>query len=400
MKGHALSYYTNQSELYFPRSTIDLRTAIAAEIESDQKSSGGKGFYVSTPNKAHKFRADSATSAQEWVKQISQAIFRAKNDSDTVKVSLPIENMLDIDDNPVMDFAETLKIRIIDNDETFAIDEYFFSFFGHGRDALEVLQQKVGLNNINQNNPSIKDTATGLSHFSREASGLSDTDSVLAATRRDTFGTDDEAGYDNKLSESTETTESFDASSVSASQILQRSDLFYHPSKQNESKSSAATPDVAASDDISSSADLKASSSSSRLQDLMRAGSVPLQKATGIAGLLRDQSKKVRTALASESKVYYEKVTNMWAGKTMHFDDAEELTTSKTVNDSDDDLPKKPGHSERFRTYFALPASERLRASYHGYLNRVLPVFGKIYISDHNICFRNLLPTVQTRVCS
>lgn len=40
-----------------------------------------------------------------------------------MKISLPIENIIDIEDSPVLDFAETFKIRVFDSDETFAIDE-------------------------------------------------------------------------------------------------------------------------------------------------------------------------------------------------------------------------------------------------------------------------------------
>lgn len=40
----------------------------------------------------------------------------------------------------MLEFADTCKIRVIDNDETYAIDEYFFSFFGYGKEAINVLK--------------------------------------------------------------------------------------------------------------------------------------------------------------------------------------------------------------------------------------------------------------------
>ncbi|KAI9870105.1 MAG: Sterol 3-beta-glucosyltransferase, partial [Watsoniomyces obsoletus] len=56
-----------------------------------------------------------------------------------VKISLPLENVIDIEKSPVVEFAETIKIRVIENDESYAIDEYFFTFFSFGDDVLSVL---------------------------------------------------------------------------------------------------------------------------------------------------------------------------------------------------------------------------------------------------------------------
>lgn len=76
-----------------------------------------------THQRKYYFKADSAPSAKEWVKSLQKIIFRSHNDGDSVKISLPIENIIDIEDSQVVDFAETCKIRVIDNDETYAIDE-------------------------------------------------------------------------------------------------------------------------------------------------------------------------------------------------------------------------------------------------------------------------------------
>jgi hypothetical protein len=57
------------------------------------------------------------------VKALQKIIFRTHNEGDSVKISLPIENIIDIEDSQIVDFADTCKIRVIDNDETYAIDE-------------------------------------------------------------------------------------------------------------------------------------------------------------------------------------------------------------------------------------------------------------------------------------
>lgn len=123
LKGSVLSYYTNPSDLYFPSGTIDLRSGTTAQSEGHETSQNNVAFSLNASGRTHRFKADSSASALEWVKQLQKAIFHAHNDGDSVKVSLPIRNMLDIEENPVVDFADTFKIRIIDNDETFAIDE-------------------------------------------------------------------------------------------------------------------------------------------------------------------------------------------------------------------------------------------------------------------------------------
>lgn len=69
------------------------------------------------------FKADSATSAKEWVQTLRKVIFRSHNDGDSVKISLPIENVIDVEESPVSGLAETLKIRVIDSDETYAVEE-------------------------------------------------------------------------------------------------------------------------------------------------------------------------------------------------------------------------------------------------------------------------------------
>lgn len=124
MKGDVLSYYSNPRDVYFPRGNIDLRSGVSATLgPSNDKGTESTSFSISTSQNTYQFRIDSAASAKEWVKQLQKVIFRSHNDGDSVKISLPINNILDIEENPVIDFADTFKIRVIDNDETYAIDE-------------------------------------------------------------------------------------------------------------------------------------------------------------------------------------------------------------------------------------------------------------------------------------
>lgn len=107
--------------MYFPHGHIDLSFGISASVTDEDKE--GVHFDVVTSHRTYKFKAESAPSAKEWVKSLQRVIFRSHNDGDSVKISLPIDNILDVEDTQMMEFSDTCKIRVIDSDETFAIDE-------------------------------------------------------------------------------------------------------------------------------------------------------------------------------------------------------------------------------------------------------------------------------------
>jgi sterol 3beta-glucosyltransferase len=132
------------------------------------------------------------------------------------------------------------------------------------------------------------------------------------------------------------------------------------------------------------------------LQDIVKVGSYPLQRAAGFAGYLKDHSKKMSSALATESMGYLEKVSGMWAGNRRHYDKPAGQGLQETDDEEDEATGKE--HEERFRKYFALPQSENLQASYYAHLHRVLPLYGKIYLSNRHFCFRSLLPGTRTKL--
>lgn len=124
LKGDVLSYYKDPSTPFSPRDVIDLRYGVSADITSTQgQDKEGTSFSVVTDAKTYHFKAETASSATEWVKQIQKVIFRSRNNSDSVKICLPVDNVVDIEESNYPDFADTIKIRVIDNDETFAVDE-------------------------------------------------------------------------------------------------------------------------------------------------------------------------------------------------------------------------------------------------------------------------------------
>ncbi|KAF2739361.1 sterol 3-beta-glucosyltransferase [Polyplosphaeria fusca] len=520
LKGDVLAYFTNPQELYFPRNRINLQYAVTAEVlESKDKNKDETTFMVTTDERSYQFKADSAVSAKEWVRAIQKVIFRTHNEGNSVKISLPIQNVIEIEESTILDFADTVKIRVIDNDETFALDEYFFSFFSKGQDALNVLRIMVNDNDHHQRVLSLRvDNATTqhsprVSVHSDNAGtrvNTSDTPEIKESVRatlsplplvgRSSLSMDSRSSIDgNKKSfevrrsmdasrtlrrpsheirrsfsghrqdkqargrpgdksplsakpqdssesatnsfdpgtESSAAVQSIDESNASASQILGRSDVFRAPVIQRSKYADQGISDNVArhSEDTTRSTGLGAtklksarlsqqtrggsprnhqaalgapevdeetealsnarlSGSSSALQDF---ASYPLQKASGLAGFLRTRSKRMTNILATESMGYYEKVSGMLAGGRKHYNTAEGLEPGDQVHGFEDEEDAVIA-AEHFREHFAFDESEQLQSSFFASLQRILPNYGKIYISSRHFCFRSLMPTSKTKV--
>ncbi|KAL8945187.1 MAG: hypothetical protein Q9211_000268 [Gyalolechia sp. 1 TL-2023] len=515
LKGDVLSYFADPSDLYFPSGNIDLRYGISASLEeTKEKGKDTTNFAVVTNQRVYHFRADNPSSAKEWVKTLQKVIFRSHNDGDSVKISLPTANVIDIEESPVIDFAKTLKIRVLDSDETYAIDEYFFSFFSFGDDALDVLRsivdgstaQKIPIDCLNpsdcgdtssrsqsrnprqeslrirsasprdQSMPALHDTVRatlfpvspsgrasprpsgewgrssgeiarksmdlGRGSFDRgrRSTSTSKMDSARkyrvgkSPSPKDVQGSSD--SYVHSLEQGAESlarNSSSNETQASASQILDRSDVFQSPTIQRQQHFPRMTeekrnkrfegspktkgtpseiqiqPPTRAQNQTSPQMrpqpmpqqlpddQLRSLNSSPTLQQLVKAGSYPLQRAAGFAGYLRSRSTRMSRILATESMGYVEKVSGMWAGGRKHYGDGEGIIMEGHMDDAEDE-EGPGGYGDRFRAHFALPPSEKLRATFFGYLHRVLPLYGKVYISNRKFCFRSLLPGTKTKM--
>jgi sterol 3beta-glucosyltransferase len=162
LKGDVLSYYKDASHLYFPHGSIDLRFAITASLAPEKtKSSDDTVFFtITTENRTYYFRADSMTNAKEWVKQLQRVIFRSHNDGDSVKISLPIRNVVDVEAAPFVDGTNTVKVCTVDNADDHAFEEYFFTFASRSDDALRLLTDLTEKNEVkkiaaSEDNPTV-----------------------------------------------------------------------------------------------------------------------------------------------------------------------------------------------------------------------------------------------------
>jgi sterol 3beta-glucosyltransferase len=125
LKAHVLNFYQEPTQVNYPSTLIDMRRAIGVFATGDQKGKDDTYFTLETDKREYHLRADSAASASDWIKVLQQELLNTHNDGGLVKITLPIENILDIEDNYIrgMAFSESLRIRVIDNDESYAVDE-------------------------------------------------------------------------------------------------------------------------------------------------------------------------------------------------------------------------------------------------------------------------------------
>ncbi|QPG95439.1 Sterol 3-beta-glucosyltransferase [Epichloe festucae Fl1] len=518
LKGDVLSYYRDSTNLYFPHGQIDLRFGISANVVDKDKD--GLQFNVVTSHRTYNFKADSAPSAKEWVKSLQRVIFRSHNEGDSVKISLPINNIIDVEETQMIEFSDTCKIRVIDNDETYAIDEYFFSFFNFGKEAINVLKILVDGASSNSRTAGKLIAEEGHLHYDEEqgmksehisrqtsplpsqssarhslqvdksrtpklpepvkatlapmsphATGPSPRASVECSSRpsmdalrqmgrrshevssmmREQSPRRSFSGHrrtqstrrvekgpkqglessDSNLQSSTEDpsfsnlTISVATEDPSASQILQGSEVFHSPTMRRSDASSQSTDDkgddlpresepslpgaslpaqhAATTGHISQlgyhvkNARQPAVPATPTLQSITKMGSYPLQRAGAFADYLNKTGKRMSSLLATESMGYVEKVSGMWKGGRKHYGEPAGLRPDEDELEEDSD-GKVQTSMERFRAHFALPATERLQATYFGCIIRVLPLYGKIYISDKSFCFRSLLPGTRTKL--
>ncbi|KAL4942455.1 hypothetical protein BDV06DRAFT_211804 [Aspergillus oleicola] len=454
LKGDVFSYYADPSNIYFPSGQIDLRYGISASLtEPKEEGKESRDFQVTTDHGTYHFRADSSANAKEWVKSLQKVIFRTHNEGENIKLSFLFDDILDVEESPMVEFAETFKIRVVERGEgeAYAVDEvceYYFTFFKSGRDAFDLLRGLVRatpIKSASQNTSPMPDSTT---RYKRSQNRQSVTSGQGNLARRQRANTDNLSSdiciedsprineqdstnsFVNSIDQATESSavlQSVTDTADSASQILNRSDVFQSPTIHTweQRTSGGATPHHHHADELDRSitghgfdglsptreasgvsyacGDLSDSKDASRLyspaslNDLVKAGKYPLQRAAGIAGYLKSRSKEMSNLLATESMGYFEKVSGMWVGGRRHYGDTEGV-----LPDDRAFYPQTPEESlrdeESFRAHFALPPTERLEATYFAYLQRALPVYGKIYISQNRLCFRSLLPGTRTKM--
>ncbi|KAL1633325.1 Sterol 3-beta-glucosyltransferase [Neofusicoccum ribis] len=408
LKGDILAYYNDPTDLYFPRGRINLRYAISAVmLESKDKTRESADFSVTTNQKTYVFRADSAASAKEWVKLLQKVIFKSHNDGDSVKICIPLDNVVEIEENPVLNYAETIKVGVVDNDDSYAVDEYFFSFFGFGEEALNIMRvmvegsrQQADSEAEPPKTPADKNRL--MSPGQRRINEIQlrpGTTQPQQRTKETLFraGAQRDIGVFPRVVKDSDTNPR--ASQDTARSADQSRRLYPYPRTEQTISTRSRTP-IQGSKELGNDSELRddrmQASGSGYVSGLVNAGALPFAKASGFAGYLRKNTMALSNKLTTDTMGYVEKVSGMWAGGRKHYVEGGHILDeeAREIVDEEDAI----SHNERFRQHFALPDNERLRATYFCNLWRVLPQYGKIYLSDRYFCFRSLLPGTRTKL--
>ena len=505
LKGDVLSYYSSAAEPYFPSGSIDLRFAVEAELArgNDKKTiEDTTNFSVTSDKRTYYFRADSPSSAKEWVRSLQKVIFRSHNDGDSVKISLPLENIMDVEENAVIGVATTVKVKIISDDTTYAVDEYYFTFFNKGHDALDLLQSLTSGNDAKQAAAEMDDSegrppvrksrasfrrSASLEQSSRLSSPAalpripeavrstlsplvpnSPTSPRLSGDSRRASGDFGRPSMSQSRASFERGRRSRSISRKSGSRQVSKSPLSAVPSRQHSTLSGTAPDDMSASQMLSrddafrsptlripkphravsestgerrgqhsyeqsptvlsgdqshgnpsqsrSGSEVETTTSPIELQEsrdgspseqqqrpwIGSSQSTLRQHAFHLAGVVRESGKRVSALLSSNPKNYYDKFSAAITGGKRHYSENEALAPDESIRDPKQDLDtaleETAEHERRFQEHFALPATERLRAVFYCWLHKVLPLYGKVYISDRRFCFRSLLYGTRTKL--
>jgi sterol 3beta-glucosyltransferase len=314
--------------------------------------------------------------------------------------------VLEVEEVHLLGSSDTLKMTVLDNDETFAMDEFYFSFFSRTREAFAKLQACL--------NAKPKDVAPEKhSHYTTSPESTKFKDSVKDTTTMIRASSPTTESFESPTRVSSESTRDImdDAEFLEADQLspkrhslrMSRSAIrhFGLGSFNSGRRSRSQSP-------------LRLSTEFDRISHGRSSGAItphgpePSWSATGkmlwskgvnAADWMRQRSAKVSsqvgTILASPTftiNAGVGKVSQLWTGDTSKSEYAK-WVTEETAKDMKDQNPE-----ERFQTHFALPPAEKLLGAYYGYVFRTFPFYGKVYISKRYFCFRSLLPGIKTKV--
>ncbi|KAG2219054.1 hypothetical protein INT45_008898 [Circinella minor] len=430
LKEDMLAWYGNATDMYSPKGKIDLKEVLVVRTSKKRE----HGFKIITMNKTWHFQADTYAAMLEWMNMLRKAIFKAKNTGNSVKITLPFKNILDIEQTEAFEFQQFIQIRAVGIDDHFVMDEYYFAYFTDAKETFEQLknrwdrlQQQVLSDSIDNNNPLIASTTDSVSP-SLSISDLYDVNSqpimiqALGGNRNndtnvdDTINTTITAEKKPKKSSSSSSIASSMTGAVSTALSVPTAikGLLYSnctnsssPSLSNNNNDKMTmtmtsttqhhphrdTPDPSTVDiEDSSSSENEDQAVVGWLNGKRRSGMKLVYGFLGGGGNNTGSTATVYRSLDEEDEEDEEIQDNNRINSYKRTDN------QKSENDHSNEFiptlfPYEEPLEERtrinFRKYFVLPQSEKLEAVYRCSLMKTLPCYGKLYISSHHVSFNS-----------
>jgi sterol 3beta-glucosyltransferase len=298
--------------------------------------------------------------------------------------------------------SDTLKISVMDNDETYAIDEYYFLFFSRTQEAFLKLQ--TCLNNAKPKEQVSERCRTVSGESTKFKDSVKDTTTFIHA------GSPPSNNFEGSARQSSESVRGDimdDAEYLTSGQNSPRRrscrmsrDSVRHFSLGSLSGRRSPSPSPLRTsfdgyDRKSPRSGFATPTSQTEEPSWTGTGKMLWSRGADAVGWVKERSAAVGTLLASPSTTLSAgvgKVSQFWSGDSGNSEHARWIS-EETAKDMKDQNPE-----ERFQTHFALPPSENLLGSHYGYVFRTFPFYGKMYISQKYFCFRSLLPGFKTKV--
>jgi sterol 3beta-glucosyltransferase len=307
-------------------------------------------------------------------------------------------------------------MTVLDNDETFAVDEFYFSFFSRTREAFTKLQaclnaeskdstrERRVLRNASGESTKFRDSVKDTTIFIRSSSPTPEVLETGGTSRRSMEKPrhSTEGQRTAEIMDDAEFLESGPSSPKRRSLRISR-DAIRHFSlgSLGGKRSRSPSPLRASFENLDRVSQGKSSGTTTPLVDepsWTDTGKMLWSRGVNAADWMRQRSAKVGsqvgTMLASPTSTLNAgvgKVSQFWSGDNMKSEYARWIT-EETAKDMKDKNPE-----ERFQTHFALPPTEKLLGAYYGYVFRTFPFYGKMYVSKEHFCFRSLLPGIKTK---
>ncbi|KAJ1310261.1 hypothetical protein OPQ81_007003 [Rhizoctonia solani] len=396
LKNDVLSWYQSSSDPYFPHGNVDLRYAISCDAHRE------KGIRLRTNQKTITLQADSVPSRDEWVKAIRKVIFKAQNMGESVKIAIPYSVIDGVERSSAMDFSETIEVKVIDKEENYALDSYFFAYFRDLPAALAQIQQVLSEYQAKAPPGEAHLTDTTQIHRSPQQQHLDRTTSAPAASHQN----DSSGGF--RISSllslrpfSTATgSEDHKGPSMSTSQISDGVSVQHDPTSPESaapgagsvlSEASVHTYPPSPSNQVAPSTHSNRTSISSNWSvpgyNWLR-GKRLFGAPSSIEWGTRSTEGNV-SEIISSPRLDQSELSVSSDGNNLGFSILEAAEDGKAID---------AGLEEKFRSTFALDQKEVLLGCIPGSLFRVLPVFGRLYVSTNYFCFRSSQPLTRTRM--
>ncbi|KAI5123707.1 hypothetical protein M0805_000302 [Coniferiporia weirii] len=432
LKNDVLSWYQSSADPYFPHGVVDLRYAISCDSVQE------RGFRIRTNQKIVILMADSVPSREEWVKAIRKVIFKAQNVGESVKIAIPYSVVVDVDKSSAMDFSETIEVKVVDREEKStdgSYDSYFFAYFHNISAALDQIRDAVktykpfspDVANISE----IVHDTTSFKYTSPPSVSAGSLDRVMSLPIDQPTG---RAGYGLKLASLLRPFQQ-DTSSVTPmpnnaqlrgqeiAAITQQSDpsdpsltspdlitRTRHPGHSQSEPSIRSNESQRALPKTSTVTSLKSAdavhtyppppSPPSELVPIPTRDSTTSANSWGVPAWLRNSRRVFITSSPTSDAVVSQKgVSEIVSNVAPSARAGERGSTDFGFSILEANDVAEPEIVEKFRTTFAFDDREHLLGYFQGYLFRLLPTYGRMFISINYFCFKSSGPlATRTRM--